>query len=365
MQDVSSSSSSDASHEGTEGTGVIVVAALVLVALAVPKIMSSSDEGRSESSGDASLQVDAVVVQLGTVTDQIRTSGTIQADESVVLTSETAGRITDIRFEEGSRVNEGELLVDIDDAELQAEKKRLEYRHQLASEQAQRQERLLERGGVSQEEYDATVNEVNVLESQLERVEVQIERTNVRAPFTGVVGLREVSEGSYVSSQTEITTLRRIDPVKINLSVSEKYSSRVREGQPITFQVRGSDRSYEGRVYASDSQVDPSTRTLQLRARAPNPEGRLRPGMFADVTLHLGSVNDAIVVPAFSIVPTFEGQRVFVVEDGSAQPRTVQLGARTDSTVQVTAGLSPQDTVITSGIQELRAGRPVQVNVSN
>jgi membrane fusion protein (multidrug efflux system) len=301
------------------------------------------------------------VLRPGTVTEQIRTTGTLRADESVELTSQASGKITDLRFEEGTRVQEGDVLVQINDAELQAEKQRLEHNLQLARDRAERQKRLLKEGGVSREEYDTTVNEVEVLEAELKLMEARIEKTKIRAPFGGVVGLRKVSEGAYISPQTTITTLQRIDPIKVNFSVSEQYASQVQPGQSISFRVRGLDRTTSGQVYASNASVDPETRTLPLRARALNPDGTLRPGMFADVTVTLGTVDSAIVVPSFAVVPTLDGQRVFVAENGAAQPRNVSLGVRTDSTVQVTDGLALGDTVITSGIQDLRAGLPVQI----
>ena len=338
----------------------IGVGALLLVGLAIPKI---GDTGASGGGGgqEAPTTVEATVVEPGQVVERIRTTGTVRADESVELTAESGGKITDIRFEEGSRVQKGALLVQINDAELRAEKKRLEHQFQLASDRAERQKRLLAEGGVSQEAYDATVNDVEVLKADLALVEAQIEKKKVRAPFSGVVGLRQVSEGAYVSPQTAITTLQRLDPIKIDFSVSEKYASRVTPGQSISFTVRSIDQPLDGRVYASNPQVNPETRTLQLRARAPNPDRALRSGMFADVTVTLGTIEDAIVVPSFAVVPTLDGQRVFVVENGMAQPRNVSLGIRTDSTVQVTDGLALQDTVITSGIQGLRAGLPVRI----
>ena len=369
---MSDSSSPEPPSEGAGGSArtkrivALGLAAIVLVGLALPKINDSGSSGGGGGSSDAPTRVDATVLRPGTVTERIRTTGTLQADESVELTSEASGKITHLRFGEGARVEAGELLVQINDAELQAEKQRLEHELQLARDRAERQKRLLAEGGVSQEEYDATVNEVDVLEADLQLVEARIEKTKVRAPFDGVVGLRAVSEGAYVSPQTRITTLQRLNPIKVNVSVSEKYASRVGPGQSIAFSVRGREGQMAGTVYATNTQVDPDTRTLQLRARAPNPDGTLRPGMFADVTVTLGTVDDAIVVPSFAVVPTLGGQRVFVVENGAAQPKNVTLGVRTDSTVQVTGGLSLRDTVITSGIQEMRAGLPVQIeNIEN
>jgi membrane fusion protein (multidrug efflux system) len=367
MSDSSSPEAGDVQDEtgwstGTKRLVAIGVGLLVLVGLAIPKIPdSTASNGGGSGQESAPMDVEATVLRPGTVTDQIRTTGTLRADESVELTAEAGGKITDIRFEEGNRVQEGALLVQINDAELRARKQRLEHELQLASDRAERQKKLLAEGGVSQEEYDATANEVEVLKAELSLVEAQIEKKKIRAPFSGVVGLRQVSEGAYVSPQTAITTLQRLNPIKIDFSVAEKYASRVGPGQQISFTVRSRDRPLDGRVYATNTQVNPETRTLQLRARAPNPDGTLRPGMFADVTVTLGTVDDATVVPAFAVIPTLDGQRVFVAENGTAQPRNVSVGIRTDSTVQVTDGLALGDTVITSGIQDLRAGLPVQI----
>jgi len=369
MSDDTSSSSETAQPQNESGWSgrtkrllALGIAALVLVGLAVPKISgSSASDEDGEGQTDAPTGVDATVLRPAPVTKRIRTTGTLRADESVELTAEAGGKITDIRFEEGARVQKGALLVQINDAELQAKKKRLEHQLQLASDRAERQKKLLAEGGVSQEEYDATVNEVEVLKAELSLAEAQIEKKKIRAPFRGVVGLRAVSEGTYVSPQTQITTLQRLDPIKIDLSISEKYASAVGPGQSISFSVRNMERSLNGQVYATNTQVNPETRTLQLRARAPNPDGTLRPGMFADVTVVLETIDDAIVVPSFSVVPTLDGQRVFVVDNGTAQPRNIVTGVRTDSTVQVTDGLALGDTVITSGIQDLRAGLPIRI----
>ena len=336
------------------------LAAVVLVGLAIPKISASDENQGAGGQSQQPLGVDAYVVQSTSVQDQLFTTGTLRANESVELTSEASGKVTSIQFEEGSRVEQGQLLLTINDAELQAQHKRLEYRLQLADDRRQRQERLLSEGGVSQETYDQTLTEVNVLESELELVEAQIEKTEVRAPFTGTIGLRAVSEGSYLSPQTPIAMLQSINPIKIDLSVPEKYSSRVQAGAPISFTVRGSDARYQGRIYAIEPQIDANTRSLRLRARADNDSRVLRPGAFAEITVVFDTIDDAITVPSFAVLPELGGQQVFVARNGQAQPRSVETGVRADSTVQVTSGLAVGDTVITSGIQQLRPGLPIR-----
>jgi membrane fusion protein (multidrug efflux system) len=223
----------------------------------------------------------------------------------------------------------------------------------------------LAEGGASQETVDRVANEVRVLEAEEALLDAQIARREVRAPFGGTVGLRQVSEGAYLGPGAPIATLRRLDPIKLDLAVPEGYAGRVAVGQTLTFVVRGTDAARTARVYAVEPGLDPDTRTLRLRARAPNPDRRLRPGAFADVTLTLGAVDSALVVPSFAVVPALGTQRVFVADAGRAAPRNVTLGVRTDSTVQITSGLAPEDTVLTSNIQDVRAGLPVKVRLTN
>ena len=364
------SASSDASESESGGSRTRYVAlglfVLAIVALAIPKIRAADDDSGDGGGGQsAPMGIEATVVRPSTVTDEIQTTGTLRANESVELTAETSGKITSIAFQEGERVEAGDLLLTTNDSELQAERERLQHRLDLATDRAERQKALLEKGGASQEEVDEVVNEVNVLESELQLVEARIEKTKVHAPFDGTIGLRRVSEGAYLSPQTTIATLQSVNPIKLDLSVPEKYATRLDTGRRLTFSVRGSDQTFEGRLYASEPAINPETRAFQLRARAPNPDGQLRPGMFANVRLQLDTVPNALVVPDVSVVPALGAQRVFVVENGTASPRTVTLGVRTDSTVQITDGIAEGDTVITSGIQDLRAGLPVRVETLN
>jgi membrane fusion protein (multidrug efflux system) len=359
----SESGASEAAASGWTTRRVVgsLLAVLVLTGLAIPKLLESNPQAASGSQGPQAQSVDAVVVRPTSITERLQTTGTLRADESVELTAETSGKVTSIRFEEGERVAAGDLLVTINDDELQAERTRLQRQLELAQKQKQRQERLLSQDAVSEEEYDQTVNRVQTLQADLELVEARIAKTRIRAPFGGTIGLRAISPGSYLSPQTRIATLQRTDPIKLDLSVPEKYAGRVGPGTTVRFTVRSADRTFEGTVYAVEPQVNASTRTLQLRARASNPDGALRPGAFAEVDVVLGQTDDAIVVPSFAVIPALGAQRVFVADGGTAEPRSVEVGVRTDSTVQITDGLAPGDTVITSAIQELRAGLPIQL----
>src|SRR5690606_13550213 len=185
--------------------------------------------------------------------------------------------------------------------------------------------------GVSREEYARFENEVNVLRAELQLNEAQIAKTEVRAPFDGVLGLRHVSEGSYISPQDRIATLQDVSPIKIDFSVPEKYASLVRVGTTVSFTVSGNPQVFRGTVYAIEPRIDENTRTLQVRAESPNPDGSLLPGAFAEIQLVVSEHDEAIVVPAISIIPELEGKKVFVVENGRVAQRMVETGIRTDS----------------------------------
>lgn len=322
---------------------------------------STAQEEESDAPQEQAPQADAVVVSPTSMAEQIRATGTLRADESVDLSVETSGRITSLDLPEGETVAAGTLLLAVSNDDLYAERRRLQAQFTLAEAREARQARLLEEGGVSQEAYDATQNEVEVLQADLAQVEARIAKTEVRAPFTGQLGLRYVSEGSYISPDTRIATLQRIDPIKLDFSVPEKYAGRVQAGQEVTFSVRNSDTEHTAEVLAVEPRINDETRSIRVRARSGNGVGELRPGAFADLTLTIGAVDDALVIPNFALVPNLGVQRVFVYRNGQAQPQEVTIGTRTSEMVQIIDGLAPGDTVLTSNIQELRPGRRVEL----
>jgi len=340
--------------------GLGAVAVLIAVALALPRLVSGDRGPRSDDSPAASaseaLEVRVIELRPHRLTELFSTTGTVRANEQVDLVSEVAGVVEKILFKEGTAVERGQMLVKIDDEELQAQRDRVEHRLRLAESREARQRELREQGVVSEQDYDVARNELNVLRADLRLIEAQIEKTSIRAPFAGIVGLRYVSQGSLVSAQTRIATLQDLDPVKIDFSLPEKYAGVIRTGTEVSFEVEGSDRRYEAEIYAVEPRVDAETRSLVIRARTPNPGRRLLPGAFADVSLAIGDVRDALAVPSLAVIPELGGKKVFVVEEGRAQPRRVETGIRTDTEVQITAGLEPGDRVIVSAVQRLRPG---------
>ncbi|MDZ7715953.1 MAG: efflux RND transporter periplasmic adaptor subunit [Balneolaceae bacterium] len=337
---------------------------LVLGALAYPKVkpMFSDDNNATQQSSRPPLQVDVTIVQAQQAQDKIFTTGTVLANEEVELRSEVSGKITEIYFKEGQKVKKGELLLKVNDSELKAQLQRAQYRLKLATELERRQNKLLEKGGISQENYDATLNEVNVLKSEVALIKAQIDKTEIRAPFDGVVGLKYVSQGSYISPSTRIASLQNINPVKVDFSVPERYVNMVKEGDKISFTVQGTDKEFEGEIYAIEPKIESQTRTLQIRALSDNKEGLLVPGAFADLELILRTIDDAIMIPTISLVPELQGQKVYLYKQGKVVQQRVQTGIRTEDQVQITEGVQPGDTLLTTGFLQVREGMSVEIN---
>jgi membrane fusion protein (multidrug efflux system) len=348
--------------------GLWALAGLVLIGgIAAPKVLSlqhaTDAPARSGSGGGKRppLQVTAFTVQGASLAETVTSTGTLLAEEGVELQAETNGKVAAIHFVEGARVRKGALLVKLNDADLVATRERAKYRKQLGTLRERRIAQLLKQGVARQEEYDTALNELNVQEAEIELSEAQIAKTEIRAPFDGVVGLRYVSEGAFVNAATRIATLQRVDRLKIDFSVPEKYASRIRVGSPIGFTVTGVARRFSGRIYAFDPRIDTATRTVQIRALCPNPEGQLLPGAFANVAVTIAQLDDALLVPAVAVVPGLNEKNVFVVSDGKAERRAVETGTRMQSTVHILSGLKSGEVVITSGLQQLRAGQAVTV----
>ncbi len=339
---------------------------VIIAALALPKLTTSAADpaggpGGAPGGGGGGVAVETVRAVAESVTEQIRASGTIRANEEVQLVAEATGRITELLFEEGSRVREGDLLVKINDAELRAQRESVTRRLQLAETAEARRSELLRVGGVSQEEYDQILNQVSVLRAELDLISAQVNRTEIRAPFPGIIGLRHVSPGSYLSPQSPVATLRQVDPIKLEFDVPERFANRVTEGDEVVFTTDASFEEYSARIYAIEPGIDLTTRSLRIRARGSNPEGALRPGEFAQVRVILSAVEGAVMIPSTALRTEGGRNLVFVNRDGVAEQRSVEVGIRTAERVQIVNGLAPGEEVVTRGVQLLREGSPLRV----
>ena len=320
------------------------------------KATASSSAGKKK---DAALSVSTFVVKPAAFSETIASTGTLRADEGVELQAETNGKVVSINFTEGTPVKKGTLLVKLNDSDLRANLDRAGYSKKLALTRERRYSQLLAQKVVTQDEYDTALTDVNVQQSNIDLYQAQIEKTEVRAPFDGVVGLRYVSVGAFVNAATKIATLQRLDKLKVDFAVPEKYSGRINVGADITFSVAGGQRQFTGKIFAIDPRIDSGTRTLLLRAVCPNNDGSLLPGAFANVTVNLEQIENALLVPAEAVIPGLEEKNIFVMKDGVAERRSVEIGSRTATQVHILAGLKAGDVVITSGLQQMRAGQAV------
>ena len=343
--------------------GIFVI---VAAALAWPKLdLKGSSDAAPAQRGQGPLTVTGHVAKAERLQERVLTTGTLRANEEVQLAAEVAGKVTAVLFREGSFVEQGQLLLKINDTDLVAQLERTKSRIDLATQQVERQKALLEKGGVSQEEFDMTQNQLRVLEAEQALNEAQIAKTEVRAPFSGRLGLRHVSEGSFITPQSRIASLQDISPIKVDFSLPEKYAGQVGSGTVLHFSIAGGPARYEATVYAVEPRIDENTRTLQIRATSPNREGRLTPGAFADIELVLAEHDAALTVPTISVIPELGGRKVFIVKNGTVEERVVETGIRTDAVVQILGGIAEGDTVLTSGLQLARTGMPVAVTVES
>ncbi|MFN4145544.1 MAG: efflux RND transporter periplasmic adaptor subunit [Runella sp.] len=307
------------------------------------------------------IPVEIMVVSGQNLDDKLISTGTIIPNEEVEIRSEISGRVTSINFKEGENVAQGQVLVRINDAELQAQLQKLGYQKKLAEVNEERQKRLLEKEAISQRDYDVSLTNLNSINADIDNLKAQIAKTVIRAPFAGRIGLRYISNGSYISPSTPITTLTSQNPAKIDFSIPAKYAAIVKRGSRVNFTVEGSNQQHVGTVYAVESKIDPNTRTLTLRATSPNGSGVLIPGSFAKVEIVLSSKKGAIVVPTEAVVPDAQGHKVFVVRNNKTEPVKVQIGERLERTIEIVKGLKTGDTLITAGVMQVKPGGEVDI----
>lgn len=346
--------------------GIIGTIAVGLTALGIRTFVPRENSDLKEAAdkkGDKKkpLNVRVVVVKQQPLTDGIHVSGSLIPDEEVSLTFETAGKITAIHFKEGAHVAQGQLLAKINDAPLQAQLRKLAAQLKLTQDRVFRAKALLDKEAVSKEAFQEAEANLSALRAEMDMVKAQIAQTELRAPFSGIVGLRQVSLGAYVTTATPIATLAKTTPLKIEFSIPERYAGHLPAGTPLTFTAEGDLTPRSARVYASDAGVDADTRTYTVRARYDNADGRLVPGRYVSVSLTTREFADALAVPTEAIVSEMGVDKVFLYKNGTARPVEIKKGLRTDALVQVLKGIQAGDTVITSGTMQLRTGQQVSI----
>jgi membrane fusion protein (multidrug efflux system) len=312
--------------------------------------------------GQQKLNAAGFIIKPSTLSEFVISTGTLKPDEEVDLAFETSGKIVGINFTEGTRVKKGDLLAKINDRPLQAQLEKLQAQLKMSEAKEFRQRSLLDKDAISQESYDQVQTDVQSIKADINLIKARISETELRAPFDGIIGLRNLSEGSYATSATRISHLVKMSPLKIEFSIPEKYASEIKIGYPLTFKIEGIEQVFNASVYAVDPKADVDIHNIVLRAMYPNKNEELKSGRYAEITLQMSNKENAIAIPTEALIPEMEGQKVFIYKNGKAQTVKVTTGLRTESKIQVTAGLKFGDTLITSGIMQLRQGLAIKLD---
>ncbi|WP_285060031.1 efflux RND transporter periplasmic adaptor subunit [Pedobacter ginsengisoli] len=345
---------------------ILGLAYLIYYRISANKKIEGQGGGKAPAgskAGAPAMQVEGIVVTPTKFNNDLEISGSIEPNESVALQSEVAGLVTGIYFKEGSNVAKGTLLVKINDRDIQAQLLEAQTRQKLSAANEGRAKQLLAKGAISQEEYDTAVADLESLKAQVQLIRAQLARTVIYAPFSGRIGLRNISTGEYLTPSKVIANLLSTNPIKINFSIPEKYASQIKLDSEINFTAGGSARSYKGKVFAIEPGINAQTRTLNIKALAQNPNNELLPGSFAKIKLALSTMDDAILIPNEAVIPVLKGKTVFISENGKAKQVEVTAGTRTSKDIVITSGLNTGDTVLTTGAMSLKPDAPVKVKL--
>jgi len=342
-----------------------IIALIILVAgiLVYNKVLHPKEATAPMGKGGPpkDISVSAFIVQPKNLENGIVASGTLLANEEVELHPETSGKIIELNLAEGTAVSKGTLLVKLFDGDLQAQLKKLLLQKDAAEKTETRLKQLLAISGIGQQEYDNAVTQLNNIKADIDLTQAQISKTEVRAPFNGVVGLKKISTGAYVSTATPIATLQQIDPLKIDFTIPEKYSSSVSKGDLIKFMVEGTTETFTAKVFAIEPRIDEATRSIKVRAFVSNSKTKLFPGAFAKIDLGLKSVEGALMVPTQCIIPEARNKKLIVVRDGIAKFVVVETGVRSETYIQITSGVQPDDTIVATALMYVKPDAGVKV----
>jgi membrane fusion protein, multidrug efflux system len=340
--------------------------ALIIIAAAILSSCGSKKkkvltESKTNPARTQVLKVDAYIVKTQMFQESIEVPGTIVANETTEIHPEVSGRIVQLNIVEGRHVGKGAMLAKLYDGDLRAQLNKLQVQLELAKKTEERQAQLLKIQGISQQDYDISLLQVNSLRADIGILQTSIAKTVVRAPFSGKIGLNKVSPGAYVTPASVIATISQTDNLKLDFSVPEKYTGQIKMGQLVTFSVSGSKKEFGAKVVATESNVTENTRSLLIRASVIGRDDALIAGTFAKVQLNLDPDPEAILVPTQAILPQARGKKVILFKDGKALFADVTTGIRDSARVQILDGIKPGDTIVLTGLLSIRPEAKIQV----
>jgi membrane fusion protein (multidrug efflux system) len=334
---------------------------LVLISCGEKKNTTTTTTGASPGGQQQTLQVDAMIATTKPLSADIEIPGTILPNETTEIHPEVPGRVVQLNVREGSFVGKGALLAKLYDGDLQAQLRKLEVQLKIAEQTEDRQSQLLKIQGISQQEYDLSLLQVNNLKADMDIVREAVRKTEIRAPFSGKLGLKNISQGAFVTSATIVTTISQVSQLKLQFNVPEKYGSQLKNGQAVNFTIDGSTKTFSANMIAAEVQMDENTRSLAIRALVKNVDPVLIPGVFAKVKIVLGKNEDAIMIPTIVVQPLGRQKLVYLYKGGKSVPANITTGVRDSSNVQVLTGLKIGDTIITTGLLFLRPNGDVKL----
>jgi len=334
---------------------------LIFIVLLACKEKKDSVSVSVNSGPPPALAVDALIVKPQSLNADIEVPGTILAFESTEIHPEMAGRLVSLNVREGMNVSQGALLAKLFDGDLQAQMRKLEVQLKIADQTEKRQAELLKIQGISQQEYDLSLLQVHSLKADMDIIRQNIRKTEIRAPFSGRLGLKNVSPGAYVSPADIITSISQVSKLKIQFNVPERYGAQLKNGTLISFSIDGSNKTYTATILAKEIEVEENTRSLAIRASVKDPDQDLIPGAFAKVKIVLGEDDKALLIPNNAIIPIGRKKQIYLFKGGKATATEVVTGVRDSTNIQVLEGIKEGDTVITSAILFLRPGSAVEI----
>jgi membrane fusion protein (multidrug efflux system) len=310
--------------------------------------------------GGRATTVETIVVEPSSLRDSIRAVGSILADASAVLRAELPGQIVGLHFRDGQQVRKGDRLYSIEATVLEAEANEARANAEQSEAAYNRAKELIDDSLISATDFDTARANYNVAVARLRSSEARLSKTVIRAPFDGFVGLRRINIGDYATIGQELVDMVRLDPLRVEFTLPETQLSKVQPGQAVQVTVGAyPDEIFRGTISAVAPQIDVAGRSVTLRAELPNPDYKLRPGLFAQVSITLDQRDDVILVPEQAIWPIGNDKTIFVVKDGKAEQRVVTIGARQPGSVEIVEGLSAGEELVTAGQMKIFDGASV------
>lgn len=344
-----------------------IITGVVLLVLIVVKLQFFSSAKGKDARGDKKnkkppVPVSVFVVGHENIQNRLFCNGKVLSNEQAELRTEASGKINYINLQEGKFVKAGTLLLRLNATEQQTQLDKIDAQLTFATTVESRRKQLLTTQSISKEEYESSKRELASLKADSAFIQSQIEKKKIYAPFDGMIGVRNVSIGSYITPDVIVANIHQVNPVKIEFSLPERYAPLFKVGDAIAFQTEGSANHYKGTINVLDPVVDQASGNVRYRAWSGNATGELLPGSFARVELLLDQEAGTVFVPTEAIVPVAKGKKIFTIKEGVAKETIVTTGVRTENYLQVLSGIQPGDSVVVKGNFQLKDKAPVKIN---